>query len=99
MRTVVTEDKDGYLHRMLVRDDMSDDQAHMGIPDDPPDLDALDWEQIKRELHNTLVKRDIISIKDAKAMKNLSNSILSVLQTRLIHLYKIKQAQLKNTGG
>lgn len=99
MKLVVTEDKRGYLHRYFITDDMKEKDAEKGIPDDPIDLNQLDWDEIQRELHNLLVKRAIISVKDVEAMRHLSNTILSVLQPRLISLYKLKSAELNKFGG
>ena len=63
----------------------------MGLLDDPPNLDELDWMQIKRELHNLLVKRAIISIDSSAEMKNLSNTIVSVVQPKIVALLRQKK--------
>lgn len=99
MKLVITEDKRGYLHRYYITDDMKEKDAEKGIPDDPIDVEQLDWDEIKRELHNLLVKRAIINIKDVPTMRHLSNTILSVLQPRLVGLYKLKNAELNKFGG
>jgi hypothetical protein len=91
-KIIVFEDKDGYLRRRLMREDMPDTDAYMGIPADPPDLSQIDWGTVQRELHNLLVKRAIISIDDVEEMKHLSNAILSVLHPKVVGLYKLKKA-------
>ncbi len=77
---------------MFITPDMDERDAHMGLIDDPPNLDELDWEQIKKELHNLLVKRAIISIDSSQELKNLSNTIVSVVQPKIVALLRQKKA-------
>ncbi len=97
MRLVITEDDKGYLHRMMITDSMEEKDAHMGLLDDPPNLDELDWMQIKKELHNLLVKRAIISIDSSAELKNLSNTIVSVVQPKIVAL--LRQKKVFTNGG
>ncbi len=92
MKLVIIEDNKGYFHRMFITPDMDERDAHMGLIDDPPNLDELDWEQIKKELHNLLVKRAIISIDSSEELKNLSNTIVSVVQPKIVALLRQKKA-------
>ena len=59
MREVEWKDRHGYRHRSLVRDTDPDSAAENGIRQDPPDLDLLDWEGIKRDIHNAMIERRI----------------------------------------
>ena len=93
MKLVITKDDKGYLHRMWITEDMDEKDAYMGLLDDPPNLDELDWEQIKRELHNLLVKRAIISIDSPVELQNLSNTIVSVVQPKIVALLRQKKAK------
>lgn len=91
MKTVKWTDKRGYKHRSLLRDADPDDLAPRGILHDPPDLEALDWEAVKMDLHNALVDAGLFSWREVQAQganDGLRGAILSALKKRLIALYR-----------
>jgi hypothetical protein len=88
MRQVRWTDKHGYNHRSLVRDDDPDEMASQGILQDPPNLDELDWEAIKRDIHNALVDAGLVSWRDVQERRGLRGAILSSMKRRLIQLYR-----------
>ena len=89
MRMVIWDDADGYKHRSAVRDFDSDELAMHGISQDPPTIEDLDWEAIKRDLHNSLVNRGLFDYKDLIRTQNgVTGAIMSALRGRLIELYK-----------
>jgi hypothetical protein len=59
MKTVKWTAPDGYIHCRLLPDNEPDESAEMGIPCEPPDINLLDWEGVKRDLHNLLVEREL----------------------------------------
>jgi hypothetical protein len=88
MKLVTWEDKHGYKHRSLVRDDDSDEMAQYGILQDPPNLEGLDWEGIKLDLHNALAERGLYSWRDVQEKRGLRGAILSAMKRRLVYLYR-----------
>lgn len=89
MKNVIWKDKDGYKHRSIIRDDQPDSMAPEGIPQDPPDLNQLDWEEIKREIHNSLVEQGVTSWKEVQQRGNsVRNTVGSVIGPRIIALYR-----------
>ena len=93
MRIVVFEDEEGWHRPRLIRDDMSEAQAHQGIPV-MPDLNDLDWEAVKKDLNNLLVARGIFTYNDLNlAQGGLSNAILSVMKKRVVTLYRENSAK------
>lgn len=88
MRLVQWTDKHGYKHRSLVRDDDPDEMASQGILQDPPSLDELDWEAIKRDIHNRLVDAGLVSWRDVQEKRGLRGAILSSMKRELIQLYR-----------
>ena len=89
MRLVVWEDKGGYKHRSLVKDGDADTAAHGGIPVDPPDLELLDWEAVKRDIHNQLVELGVTTWADWQRKQNGLHSIVaSPLKRQLIALFR-----------
>ena len=88
MRLVTWTDKNGYRHRSLVRDTDSDDAAAQGIRRDPPNLDELDWGQIKQDLHNLLVDMELYSWRDVQRRQSLPGAILGAIRKKLITLYR-----------
>lgn len=90
MRLVQWENKDGLLVQAYVRDGDPDELAEsVGILHMPPDLDNLDWDGIKRDLHNELIKRGIVTWNDVqKQQAALTNVITATLKRRLVALYR-----------
>ncbi|KPL17777.1 MAG: hypothetical protein AMJ93_14630 [Anaerolineae bacterium SM23_84] len=88
MKTVSWTDKRGYKHRSLVRDDDPDEMASQGVLQDPPNLEALDWDGIRQDLHNALVDAGLTSWKDVQEKRGLRGAILSAMKRRLIQLYR-----------
>jgi len=81
-------DEDNYIRKSLVRD--NDTSPEFGIPQDIPDLNELDWNEIKRELHNELTKAGIKTWKDIQQTGNLMSVVNKVIKRRLINLYKLE---------
>lgn len=88
MRVVTWTDKNGYKHRSLVRDDDPDDMAEQGVLQDPPNLEELDWADIKMDLHNALVERGLFSWRNVQERGGLRGAILSTMKRRLVYLYR-----------
>jgi hypothetical protein len=88
MRLVTWEDKHGYKHRSLVRDSDPDEMGPQGVLQDPPNLDDLPWEDIKRDLHNALVDAGLRSWRDVQERRGLRGAILSAMKRRLVYLYR-----------
>lgn len=88
MRVVKWTDKHGYKHRSLVRDTDPDDAAEQGIRQDPPNLDEMDWEGVKRDLHNALVDMELTDWKAVQQRQGLPGAILGAVKKRLITLYR-----------
>lgn len=82
-------DSNGYQRVSVVHDKDSVLEAVHGLRKGPPDITALDWEDIIRDLHNELVDRKLFSYQDVIQSKSgISGAILSVLRRRIITLYK-----------
>ena len=89
MRVVTWTDRNGYKHRSLVRDTDPDEAAPQGVLQDPPNLDELDWEAVKRDLHNGLVDAGLYSWRDVQRIQvGLRGAILSAVRKKLIYLYR-----------
>ena len=88
MRQVTWTDDRGYKHRSLVRDDDPDEMAPQGILQDPPSLENIDWEGVKKDLHNQLVDLGISSWRDVQEIRGLRGAILSAMKRRLVYLYR-----------
>lgn len=88
MKTIEWEDKDGYKRRALVRDGDPEDQPEQGIQQGPPPLDRIDWEGVKRGLHNRLMDAGLFTWKDVQEKGDLRGIILAEFRQRLIYLYR-----------
>lgn len=96
MREVAWMDRHGYKHVSLIRDDMSDDMAEQGIPLEPPKLDKLNWEEVKRDLHNALIDQRLFGWQDVQRAQNaLTGILVRVLKRQLVLLYRIEDQEVK----
>ena len=94
MRQIEWKDEDGKLHLSWVRDQDGDDAAPTGILCDPPDVEALDWDAIKLDLHNLLVQMRLLTWKDVqRSQTGLISAILGTQKKRLIELYKLREVE------
>lgn len=98
-KLVIWTDADGYKHRSFLRDSDPDHIAPAGIPDDPPPLDRLDWEAIKRDLHNLLLDRGLINWQDVQDSGNgVSSAVVTVLKRHVVGLYRTIEQERKQPG-
>ncbi len=95
MRIVVTTDRTGRKHRFAVPEHLPDEQAQYGLKLDPPNLDNLDWEGLKIDIHNALIDLGIANWHDwQKQQAKLQGAILRPLLRRLIvHLRSTEEEQ------
>ena len=92
MKIVEWKDDRGLLHKSMLRDADPDELAPMGIPvDSIPDLDQLDWEYMKRELHNALFKAELFTWRDVQAQQvGVSKAILATFKRHVVRLYRME---------
>jgi hypothetical protein len=97
MRTVIIIDRFGYKRAYLCTDDMSDEEAEQGIPRTLPDLDLIEWEEVKKQLNNMLVDRGIFTLADVYNAQNaVSSTCRSVLKNRIVNLYRNRNREVKS---
>lgn len=87
MRVVTWTDGAGFRHRSVVRDSDPDSMADRGIKQDPPDLRALDWEGVIRDLHNHFVDEGITDWYTYQR-KDSRMAILKSMQRRIQALFR-----------
>lgn len=88
---IVEWEEDGRKHRAKVRDDDSPQVAveGNGVSLDPPDIDLIDWEQVKRDLHNQLLERGLITHTDVEEQQNgVTGAVLAALRPKVLTLYR-----------
>jgi hypothetical protein len=92
LKEIKWTDPDGRKRARLIRNrDPASLAQTQGIPQEPPELDRLNWQQIKVDLHNRLMDLDLLTWKDVqKAQTGVTSAILTVLRKRVINLYKEK---------
>jgi hypothetical protein len=92
MRQVTYTDKFGYKKVALVRDTDPDDFAEQGVPVGPPDLELVDWEEVKRDLNNILVDRGILTYHDIQRNPSaVSSAVRSCLTSKVVNVYKFME--------
>lgn len=93
MKRVIVTDANGWQKAYIVKDDAED--TRFGIPNSPPDLNELNWDEIKQELNNLLTQEGITTWQDIQNKPDLFQGIvLSVVRNRIVNLYKIKAMEV-----
>ena len=89
MRIVIYVDKEGLKRRALVRDADPDSAASKGMPAGPPDLELLDWDEVRRQIHNELADAELWTWDDVQRQQNgVSGVVRRVVIDRIIRLYR-----------
>lgn len=71
MKQVVYEDKHKVLRRVLLRDEDDPDLPEYGIPVGPSVIDKIDWDGLKRDINNLLVRNNVETRTDLQGTKSL----------------------------
>lgn len=89
MKRVICADEKGWLHCWLLRDSDPESNAERGIPQDPPDLELIDWQEVKREIHNELVRQGLASWQDVQHCQALLWPALGrILRRHIVALFR-----------
>ena len=100
MRRVEWTDRNGYRHASLVRDEDPDSLAEAGVPQDPPDLERLDWEGLRRDIHNALAEAGILNWEDLQRTNaNLQAIACRALKRHLVQLYRTDDQEVRHAGN
>ena len=86
MKEIVWEDRAGYRHRSLVKDNGMD--GSKGISLDPPDLHRMDWEAVVRSIHNSLVDAGVRDWTSLQRQQDWRGMIFSAVNRPLVALFK-----------
>jgi len=65
-----------------------DHNPENGLPIHQFDIHSIDWDQVKKELHNELIDRELFTWEDVQLKGGLENVIKTVLKKHLIYQYK-----------
>lgn len=86
MKLVEYENKLGFRQKSLVK---NGDRPEWGIHLSPPDVNQLDWDAIKLNLHNLLLDKDLLSIEDVQQrQQEFVSVIVTTLKKPLLRLYQ-----------
>jgi len=88
MRPVMYSDEQGYLHRALIKDEDPDSMAEYGIPTDPPSVERLDVDGLKRDLHNAMVKGELYTLQDVMRQANGLLPLINIFKRHIFALYE-----------
>ena len=89
MKLIEWTDEDGYKRGSLLRHGDPDPIRDAGIPVGPPDLDMIDWEQVRRSLHNQLYERGIFTWEDVqREQSGVTAAVLHALKRQVLVLYR-----------
>lgn len=94
MREVVYQDKNGYLRRVLLRDEDSDDMAAFGLPVGPPDIELMDWEALKKQVNNYLVQYKVNTRTDLQRVSAL-DALAAMFKREVDRVFREKATEDK----
>ena len=98
MRIVKWTDEQGYNRVSWVRDDDPDNLAPQGIPCEVPVAKLVDWERVKRDVHNQLVERGILSWDDVQRQQDAVTATVRGVVRRAV-LQTLRESNSKDTNG
>ena len=89
MKLVEWTDENGWKRGSLLREQDLDVLRESGVPVGPPNLDLVDWEGVKRDLHNQLYDKRLFTWDDVVAKQSgVTTSILTAFRKRIVMLYR-----------
>lgn len=103
-RVIYHDERTGWLRAALVRDTDPDELAPKGIPQNPPDVSLISWEDVCRDINDDLVQQGVTTWADVQARQSaLTSIIMSAIRKRLVMLFKTEEMlakeQLKEAVG
>ena len=96
MRIVNYVDKKGYLRASQIKDEDPDSMAKYGIPVEIPDLNHLDWDGFKRDLHNSLMRANFYTLEDVMKSGQAFAPAMTVVKRYLAEFY---MSERTSSGG
>lgn len=91
MKLVRWTDRAGFRRAALLREGDSESMAERGVPLSPPDLNGVEWEEVKRDLHNALVDQGLFTWQDVqREQRAVQAAVTACLHRRVIQLYRAK---------
>lgn len=94
MKRVTWTDEAGYFRAVLLPQSAPDEYIHLGVPSEPPNVDLIDWVEIKRDLHNALMNEGLLTWNDVqKGQSRISAICRRVIIKRVIELYRKSEDQ------
>lgn len=89
MKTVITEDRNGFLRGHLIRNNDPIERAHEGIPVGPPDLSDIDWHEVEKQMHNALVKSKVYTYQDVqRGQGKVVGLAARIVKNHVVTLYR-----------
>jgi len=89
MKLQLFEDRAGYMRGSLIRDSDGPEMAPFGIQVSSPDLDLLNWEGIKQEVHNALMRAELFTWEDVIQGQNMVSGIVCrIVKAHIIRQYR-----------
>lgn len=91
MKKIIYEDKEGFKHRKIVKNNDTPEMARYGIPDGPPDLRQLDVESLLLEVNDNLVANELFTWDDVQRFPGGINAAVNIFRRKVIELYRLEK--------
>lgn len=89
MRKVQWVDENGWKHVSWLKDNEPDSKAPEGLSHDPPDINRIHWDEIKKEIHNRMVDMELNSWSEVVKHQNALTSIITgAVKRHLVFLFR-----------
>lgn len=88
MKYLMQYDKDGFLQRVIVKNDDTVVQAEYGIPAGPPDVRQIDLNSVLRDINNVLAETGTFTWDDVNRSDLGIRAATNVFRRALLALYR-----------
>lgn len=88
IKRVTYTDEHGWKRCSLVRESDGESEGKYGIPIGPPDLGRLNWDDIAKEINNTLVDMGVVDWPAFQANPQGVTSAMNAVKRAIHNLYR-----------
>ena len=99
MKPVIYRDKDGFIRRSLIKDEDDESDASLGLPYGPPDLRQLDWNELHKQINNTLAENETFSWDDVQHSQAGVQAALNIFKRALLALYRHEHIEKRSRNN
>jgi len=96
MKLVEWKDQEGYMRRRSVKNGDPQELWGLGIPEESPSMELLNWDDIKRDIHNQLMSRKLYTFHDVQRSQNgVTAAVQAAIAKKIVALYREQEKETR----